>query len=68
MKNNKFEQTKGEITLNSPLTFKQLQKRHKENPQDKELHKTIEKAKVDEKEFEKLLEKATRQEPFDKKK
>lgn len=49
------------------LTIKRTQKRHKENPQDKELHKTIEKAKVDEKAFEELLEKATKQEPFDKK-
>jgi len=50
------------------LTIKRLLKRHKEHPQDAELHKIIENGDVDEKEFDKLIIKATKQEPFDKKK
>jgi len=50
------------------LTLKQILKRHKENPQDAELHKVIEKGSVDEGEFAELVKRATKQETFDKKK
>lgn len=49
------------------LTLKRLLKRHKEHPEDIGLHKLIEEGKVDEKEFDKLVKKGTRQEAFDKK-
>lgn len=48
------------------LTLRRLQKRHKENPQDKELHMTIENAEVDEKTFDSLVERGTKEEAFDK--
>lgn len=50
------------------LTLKRLLKRHKENPQDEELHKQIEEGRVDEKEFDKVVKRGTEQEAFDKKK
>lgn len=50
------------------LTLKRILKRHENNPQDKELHKIIEKGSVDEKGFDKLVNKGTKQEAFDKKK
>jgi hypothetical protein len=37
------------------LTLKRILKRHKENPQDAELHKIIEKDTVDENEFDNFL-------------
>lgn len=49
------------------LTLKRLQKNHKINQQDKELHKTIEKGTVDKKKFDELVKKAIEQEAFDKK-
>ncbi len=42
-------------------------KRHKKNPQDKELHKVIEKSSANKEEFEKLEKKAVKTESFDKK-
>lgn len=48
------------------LTLNRILKRHRENPQDKELHKVIENGEVDRKEFNKLVEEATKHEPFDK--
>lgn len=50
------------------LTLQRILKRHKENPQDKELHKIIEKGVVDEKEFDELVKEGTKHEAFDKKK
>lgn len=50
------------------LTLKRILKRHKDNPQDKELHKIIEKGSVDEKEFDEIVGKGAKQEAFDKKK
>ncbi|MEK7571847.1 MAG: hypothetical protein AAB553_06245 [Patescibacteria group bacterium] len=50
------------------LTLKQIQKLHQEHPEDKELHKVIENAEVDEKEFGKLVKESTKHEAFDKKK
>lgn len=51
-----------------PLTLKEIKKRHTKNRQDKNLHVTIEKTKVNKKIFNKLIEESTKQEPFDKKK
>jgi hypothetical protein len=50
-----------------PLTLKEIKKRHVKNPQDKELHKTIEIKTVSKKTLNKLIEKSTKQKPFDKK-
>lgn len=50
------------------LTLKRILKNHKKNPQDKELHKVLEKTDVDNKKVEKLIKEATKQEAFDKKK
>jgi len=50
------------------LTLKRLLKRHKENPQDAELHKIIENEKVDEDVFDEMVKRGTKQEAFDKKK
>lgn len=49
------------------LTLKRIQKRHKENPQDKELHEKIEKGTVDKKELKRLIDESAKTEPFDKK-
>lgn len=49
-----------------PLTLKEIKKRHTKNPQDKELHKTIENKQVNKKIFNRLIEESTKQEPFDK--
>ena len=48
--------------------LKRVLKRHKENPQDTELYKIIEKGTADEKKFNELMKEATRHEAFDKKK
>lgn len=49
------------------LTLKEIKKKHIKNPQDKELHKTIEDAEVSKKVINKLIERGTQQKPFDKK-
>jgi hypothetical protein len=49
------------------LTLKRLLKRHKEHPEDAELHEQIEKSDVDEKDFGKLVKESTKHEAFDKK-
>lgn len=49
------------------LTLKRILKRHKENPQDKELHKVIESGSADDKKIERLIKEATKHEAFDKK-
>lgn len=49
------------------LTLKRILKRHKDNPQDRELHKAIETVEVDRKRFGKLIQTSTKHEPFDKK-
>lgn len=56
-------------TLHKKLSLKEILKRHKANPQDKELHKLIEKEGDNnlKKELNKLIEKSTKQKPFDKK-
>ncbi len=51
-----------------PLTKKEILKGHKQNPRDKELHKTIETKEVEGSDFNKLIQEATKQKPFDKKK
>jgi len=51
----------------SNLTLKRIIKRHKDNPQDSKLHQVIEEKKVDKKEFDGIVEEATKQPPFDKK-
>jgi len=43
-------------------------KRHKQNPQNKELHRVIEAKEGDESLFNKVIKEATKHEPFDKKK
>lgn len=50
-----------------PLTQKEILKRHKQNPKDKELHKTIETKEIKKETFNKLIQQSTKQEPFDKK-
>lgn len=51
-----------------PLTQKEILKRHKKNPKDKQLHKTIETRKLEKSDFNKLIKESTQQKPFDKKK
>lgn len=51
-----------------PLTQKEILKRHKQNPKDKELHKTIETKEVKRTIINKLIQESTKHEPFDKKK
>lgn len=50
------------------LTLKRILKKHKENPQDEELHKVIETAEVEGKEFNEVVKKASKTPPFDKQK
>ena len=50
------------------LTLRRILKRHKENPQDQELHKVIETKEENEDLFNKVINEATKHEPFDKKK
>lgn len=56
-------------TIHKKLTLKEILKRHKANPQDKELHKIIESEGDDnlKEEFNRVIEKSTIQKPFDKK-
>lgn len=59
-----------------PLTLKGILKKHKQNPKDKQslslrdkkLHHDIETKEVRKEVFNKLIQEATKQEPFDKKK
>ncbi len=57
-------------TIHKKLTLKEILKKHKANPQDKELHKIIENEGKDnlKEEFNTLIQKGTKQKPFDKKK
>ena len=50
-----------------PLTQKEIIKRHKNNPRDKSLHKTIETTEIKKDTFNKLIQQSTKQKPFDKK-
>lgn len=50
-----------------PLTIKEIKKRHTKNPQDKQLHRTIENKTINKKQINKLIEESAKQEPFDKK-
>ena len=50
-----------------PLTLKEIKKRHTKNPQDIELHKTIETKTIDRKIFNELIKEGTKHESFDKK-
>lgn len=50
-----------------PLTKREILKRHKQNPKDKELYKTIETKEIKKSDFNKLIQQSTKQEPFDKK-
>ncbi len=56
-------------TIHKKLTLKEILKRHKANPKDKELHKMIEDQGSDnlKEEFNKLIQQSTKQKPFDKK-
>lgn len=56
-------------TIHKKLSLKEILKRHKTNPQDKDLHKIIESEGNDnlKDEFNNLIRKSTQQEPFDKK-
>ncbi|HWY79284.1 MAG TPA: hypothetical protein VNW29_02910 [Candidatus Sulfotelmatobacter sp.] len=49
------------------LTLKRILKRHKENPQDQDLHQVIVNDNSDDKEFDELVKEATKHEAFDKK-
>ncbi len=51
-----------------PLTLREIKKRHVKNPQDKQLHKTIENKTVNKRQINTLIEEGAKQEPFDKKK
>ncbi len=55
-------------TIHKKLTLKEILRRHKTNPQDKELHKIIENEGDDnlKEELNKLIHKSTKQKPFDK--
>lgn len=50
-----------------PLTQKEILNRHRKNPKDKELHKTIETEEIKKDTFNKLIQQSTKQKPFDKK-
>lgn len=50
------------------LTQKGILKRHKKSPQDKELHKVIETEEIKRSDFNKLVQKSTKEKPFDKEK
>lgn len=50
-----------------PLTKKEIVKRHKKNPKDKELQKDIGTKEIKRSDFNKLIQQSTKQEPFDKK-
>ena len=52
------------------LSVKEILKRHKSNPQDKDLHKIIESEKIDniEERFDRVVQASTKQKPFNKKK
>lgn len=49
-----------------PLTQKDILKRHKNTPQDKPLHNTIETKEIKKEDFNKLIKEGTKQKPFDK--
>lgn len=51
-----------------PLTKKEILKRHRKNPKDKELQKDIETKEVKRSDFNKLIQRSTKLKPFDKKK
>lgn len=50
-----------------PLTKKEILKRHQKNPKDKQLQKDIETKEIKRSDFNKLIQEATKQKPFDKK-
>lgn len=50
------------------LTLKEIKKRHAKNPQDKNLHKTIENKTLNKKTFNKLIGESITLKPFDKNK
>lgn len=50
------------------LTLKEIKRKHIKNPQDKELHSQIENKEIFKKDFNKLIQQSTIQEPFDKNK
>lgn len=51
-----------------PLTKKEILKRHKKNPRDKQLQKDIETKEIKRSHFNKLIQQSTKLKPFDKKK
>lgn len=51
-----------------PLTLNGILKKHKSNPVDKELHKTIQTNEIKKDIFNKLIKQSVKQKPFDKKK
>ncbi len=57
-------------TQHKKLSLKEILKRHKSNPQDKELHRVIESEGNDDlqEKFNKVLQQSTKQRPFDRKK
>lgn len=56
--------------IHKKLSVKEILKRHKSHPQDKNLHKVIEDEGNNnlKKEFNNLIQQSTKQEPFDKRK
>lgn len=50
------------------LTLKRILKKHKKNPKDKDLHKTLETGEIEKSDFNKLIKESTKYKPFDKKK
>lgn len=50
------------------LTLKRILKKHQDNQQDSEAHKTIETQTIQKNTFDKLIRKSTTQKPFDKNK
>ncbi len=51
-----------------PLILKEILKKHKQNPKDKELYQDIETKEIKKEAFNKLIQQAAKQKPFDKKK
>lgn len=50
------------------LTLKEIKKKHTKNPKDKDLQNLIENYQIPKKDFNKLVQQSTKQEPFDKRK
>lgn len=63
-----FNQNFDQLSIMKPLIQKEILKRHKKNPKDKQLQKDIETKEIKRSDFNKLIQQSTKPKPFDKKK